>query len=258
MTDKTSNSEVQLAQRVLTRARKTLPLFAMILLCASVLVACGGSQAAPVGSDTGAPPAAASDSGPCDDLAIVVGDLPRAQELFAAQLETMQDEAQKWQADAQLVSLSAGCDWGQAVECVMPDGNLEAVETDQTKLEACLEGGEDSIHLDAVFYSPGTNTNWSYAERDEVIDLAEAPIDPAQIDFAKLREHLAKAGYGDEMVLPIGVSVAVPIDWSDGSAQVDEGFTYSLMAYPPGDDTNLKTLDVSGRDGTVTEATPAS
>lgn len=258
MTDRAANGEPPSAQRVLARVRKGLPIFAMTLLCTSVLVACGGSQAAPAGSNPSAPAAAASDSGPCDDLAIVVGDLPLAQELYAAQRETMQEEAEAWQADAQLVSVTAGCDFGQAAECVLPEGNLEAVETDQADLEACLSGGEDGIQIDAVFYSPETNTSWSYAERDEIIDLAEAPIDPATVDFARLREHLTQAGYGDEMILPAGVSVAVPIDWSTGSARADAGFTYSLMAYPPGNDTDIATLEVSGRDGAVTAATPSA
>jgi hypothetical protein len=241
---------------------QTLRMGSVLLIGASLLVACGGNQSPPAADDTSqensaAAPAAASSSGPCEDLAITIGDLPQAQTQFAAQRESMQSEALGWQADAQLVSVYAGCDFGKVVECVLPDGNVEAVETSREELEECVAGGEDAIDVSANFYSPETNRNWDSSEQDEIIAPEEASIDAAQVDFAKLRDHLLAAGYGDEMVLPTGVTVRVPIDWNDGSAADDGRFAYSMMAYPPGKDNEIETLNVSS-EGTVTREEAAS
>lgn len=183
-------------------------------------------------------------SGPCDDLAITIGDLPAAQAMFAEQRKIMEREAHAWQSDARLVSADIGCDFGQAAECVMSEDAPAPTQGSQDDLEACVAAGADAMRLTAVFYSPETNSSWSYPERDEIIDYAERPLDPDRVDFAGLRGHLNQANFSDEMLLPAGVSATTAEDTS---------VVYSLMAYPPGDDDAVKDLFVNGADSTVIE-----
>jgi hypothetical protein len=249
-----SNLDLQIAYGRVAPVQSSLRLSALLLICSVLLTGCLGTQASTPAVESSAsvqdvPAANENAVGPCDDLAISIADLPQAQALFAGQRDDMESEAHAWQADAQLVSVDIGCDFSQAAECVVSGDASGATQTSQDELETCVASGEDAMRLTAVFYSPETDTSWSYPERDEIIDFAEKSLDPGEIDFAVLRDQLNRAGFTDEMLLPAGVSA---------TAGEDTALVYSLMAYPPGDDAAVKDLLIIGADGTVTEQPAAS
>jgi hypothetical protein len=249
-----SNLDLQVAHGRVVPVQSSVRLSALLLLCCVLLTGCLSTQASTPAVESpasGHTHQAASESaaGPCDDLAITIADLPQAQALFAAERDAMEREAHAWQADAHLVSADIGCDFSQAAECVVSGDESGAAQTSQDELETCVAGGEDAIRLTAVFYSPETDTSWSYPERDEIIDFAEIPLDPGVIDFAMLRNQLHRANFADELLLPAGVSA---------TAGEDTALVYSLLAYPPGNDAAVKDLLVTGVDGTVTERPAAS
>jgi hypothetical protein len=207
-----------------------------VVIVSLTLAGCGGVAEPP--SPTARPTAVAPTprsaqraptaevAGRCVDGRLTVGDLPAADEVWAAGVQAATERATAWRSDARLVSLRVGC-----------------------------EPLESGFRWQGTFYAESAQSFFlsdTGQTKPAEVDPASVPtLSQDRISFHELRLSLARAGYADSAKLSAANGVEVQLNAATdpfGPPGTPQAIVYHVAIDDQGE---VRDLFVSGADWTI-------